>query len=568
MSTFPRPTGSSPRDSYPHASWGELLIIAVIVLVAAGLRFTAIGARSFWADEAYSAKIASHPAREIVALSARDDAHPPFFYLLLSLWSRFAGTSDAGLRSLSAVVSTLTVLGAWWLARHLGGPPLGALAAALTAASPFQVLAAQEARMYALLGLLIVVSWVALLEAVKGHARWWGVYTVVTVLALYTHYFAFLNLLGQGVFVLGGSFRVARFWAISLVAVAIMYLPWLSRFLDTATAGRGWPFLRPPLEVSTVTALLGLLSFGGNTFGFAGWFGPGLASLPRQALVLAPFLALAVLGMVLIWKQHPLRWFIIGALLAPLLAACAFSVRTNIISPRYFSFLQVPFAVLLAAGILGVATRLTPMRWRLATFAMSGIVILASLPVLHALTFGPGFQVFDWRGAATWLSAEAGPRDFIFVTPAFGRVPFSRYFRGPQPVIGIDPLELNSPTAANEHDPGTRGQLPAMVRWIALTSHDNVWIVTDVGVPGTAMIRLGAVLEGTYDLQGYANFSAIRIFKTKRHSRIRGSGRWVTLTAPSFLSDFPSKFQPLPVGSRVVMARPQQSRAEMAYLIV
>jgi len=527
------------RDIGAELPWRELLIVAAIVAIAIGLRFPSIGARSFWSDEAYSAEIASHTSQEIVALSARDDAHPPFFYLALAFWGHVAGTDDAGLRSLSAVASVMTILVVWWLGRRLGRPALGLLAAFFTAASPFQILAAQEARMYALLGLLTVVSWAALLEAVDGHWRWWVVYGVATALAMYTHYFAFLNVLGQAVFVLGGAFRIVRPWALSQVIVTVVYLPWVMRFLSTLTAGRGWPFLRPPLEASTITALLGLLSFGGHIFGFAGWFGGGSASLTRQAAILAPFVGLATVGLVMIWRHPPLRWFVVGALIVPISAACAFSLRTNIISPRYFSFLHVPFAVLIAAGILGLASRIAPMRRELPTLVLSFLVVFAGVPVLYSLSFGPGFQVFDWRGAATWLSTTAGPRDFILITPAFGRVPFSRYFQGTQPVIGIDPVELGGPTPAQPpSNQAGREQMQAMIRWIATTSHDVLWIVTDAGVPQTALIRLATTLEGSYDLQGYANFNAIRIFKTKRHSSASESSRLAisqgSLSANSF----------------------------------
>ena len=59
------------------------------------------------------------PPATIVALSAAD-IHPPGYYLLLAAWAGLAGTSEFGLRALSALESVLTVVPG-----HRPGPPPG-----------------------------------------------------------------------------------------------------------------------------------------------------------------------------------------------------------------------------------------------------------------------------------------------------------------------------------------------------------------------------------------------------------------------------------------------------------
>ncbi len=49
--------------------------------------------------------------------------------------------------------------------------------------------------------------------APEGRWEGWVVYVGATTLAVYTHYFAFLNLFGQGIFVLGAASRWWRSWA-------------------------------------------------------------------------------------------------------------------------------------------------------------------------------------------------------------------------------------------------------------------------------------------------------------------------------------------------------------------
>ncbi len=509
---------SRPFQTSVQQVWIEALLVTVIIVIAAGLRFTSIGSKSFWVDEAYSAYVATHPPQEIIAVIAGEDAHPPLYYLALSLWSHVAGVDDAGLRSLSAFASSLTVVGAWWLGRRLCGPLVGILTAFLTAVSPFQVLAAQEARMYALLGFLTVLSWGALLVATEGQWKGWVVYVATTTLALYTHYFAFLFLLGQGIFVLGVAPRRWRSWAASQLVIAILYLPWLGRFLTTIGSGRGLP-----VEATSLTALLGFLSFGGHAFGFASWFGVGSASLPRQIASLAPFVGLAAIGLTATRKQGRPFWFVIGSLIVPLIVALAFSLRTNVIYPRYFSFLHVPYALLVACGMLSVASHLAPAYRRGAVLALGVMFMLVGVPVLRALYLDPKFESFNWRGAATWLEKGAGLNDLIIVTPGYDRLSFSRYFRGPQQIIGLDPVELSDPKKPRPQ-PAGEARMRMLFQSLAKL-HEVIWVVTDEGIPPAALVRLGTFLEGIYDPQDVAYFKGVRVLKSRRHGEGNGTRR-------------------------------------------
>jgi len=491
--------------------WIEALALVVLIVVAAGLRFASIGSKSFWVDEAYSAFVASHSPREIVTIVARDDAHPPVYYLALSAWSRMVGTDDAALRSLGAIASVLTVAGAWWLGRRLGGPALGILTASLTAVSPFQVLAAQEARMYALLGLLTVFSWVALLEATAGRRGAWVAYVSVTTLALYTHYFAFLSVIGQGVFVFGAASRSWRSWAACQGVLIVLYLPWSGRLLATITSSRGIP-----LEVTSLTALLGFLSFGGHAFGFARWFRVASASLPLQIAILAPFVGLAVLGLVAARREPRDFWFLSGSLIAPLVFALAFSLRTNVIYPRYFSFIHVPFALVLALGMLHVASYFHPAYRRRAVWASGLLCVIGSTFVLRGLYLDPNREVFDWRGAAVWFEQAAGPNDFIVITPGYDRLAFSRYFRGQQQIIGLDPIELSDPKKGRPQ-PAGEVQMRALFQSIA-ASHAVMWVITDEAIPPAALLRLNTFLEGIFDPREVTNFNGVRVIKARRHT--------------------------------------------------
>src|SRR5436853_258789 len=120
--------------------------------------------------------------------------------------------------------------------------------------------AAQEARMYPLLGLLALGSWVSLDLAIQSRkARHWAVYAVCGALMLYTHYFGFLVLGSQVLYLIPRwrrDRRTLRDAALALGAAAALFAPWASILVAQTMSGRGWPTFRPPVGSHVLTSLL------------------------------------------------------------------------------------------------------------------------------------------------------------------------------------------------------------------------------------------------------------------------------------------------------------------------
>src|SRR5438105_8231291 len=127
------------------------LPLLAVCLLAAGLRFYRIDAQSLWYDEGISAFQLTRSFPEI-ARAAGLDTHPPLYYWTLKIWGSLPGfgTTEIGLRSLSAVLGTAAVALTWLIGRRLFGGALPASCAALLlACSPLAVYYGQEVRMYA-----------------------------------------------------------------------------------------------------------------------------------------------------------------------------------------------------------------------------------------------------------------------------------------------------------------------------------------------------------------------------------------------------------------------------------
>jgi uncharacterized membrane protein len=494
----------------------EILGVAAILAITAGLRFVSIGEKSFTADEAFAAYKAAQPIPTIITMSAREDTQPPLYYVVLSLWSRTLGWDDITLRSLGVITNVLTVAGIYWVARSLGGSNIGKLAAFLAAISPFQILAAQEARNYSLLGLLTLISWATLLVAVQGRRWGWITYVGATVLTLYTHYLAFLTVVGQGVFVLLAAPLSRREWLASQLVILGLILPWLGKASATVSGIVAWVLPRQVPISTDLTTLLGFLSFGGHAFGFGGWFAePGKISLIERTAILSPFLALTFCGVAALWKGPRTLWILVGYLLVPMVVMAVLFLRAGIFTPRYFSFLYPPFGILLSFGISYLAQRIVPARYGVAALVLGGLVLLFNAAALYDAQTDPKYDVFNWRGVATLLTKQAGPNDLITVFPEFDRIGLVRYFHGGQQVQPSSKLIMS-------HSPEQSAELAVLREGRGLfrsyaASHEVMWIVIGYQISPPAIRTLNAQLAGIYDVREMTNFNAIRVFRATRH---------------------------------------------------
>ena len=178
--------------------------IVLVLLLAAATRFHDLGAQSLWNDEGSSYVQSTRSFTEI-AENAAADIHPPGYYWLLKVWRGVAGESEWALRFPSALASVLSVALVHRLATTLYpfrrgyGALAGTVAALLVTLNTFQIYYAQEARMYALLGLWSVASMVALARLfyrpTTGNAVLLG---VLNALGLWTQYAFPLVMLAQG----------------------------------------------------------------------------------------------------------------------------------------------------------------------------------------------------------------------------------------------------------------------------------------------------------------------------------------------------------------------------------
>ena len=404
---------------------GKLLSAQLLFLyLAFALRLYRLGVQSLWADEGNSAAMVLRDFSSI-ALHAAADIHPPLYYWLLKLWAALAGTSEWGLRALSAFIGLLLVAVVYSLGKEFGGEKVALVGMALAAFHPFQVYYAQEARMYMLVAFLGALSfWSAM--------RWWrkenllagAIFVLSTGMGLYAHYsfpvILAVENLAFPIFLAASYFRkrigvkgyVARWFLLQAIALAI-YAPWVPIALERLTS---WPAIA---EYGAYTALVEALK--------ALVFGP--ASRLPSALALIPVL-LALAGSAICWRND---WRAVAVLWAWLLAPVLMMLFLGLYRGAYLKFLLVsapPLCLLLAIGLSNLRGR-----WSLVGAFSLTVVLMLFSAALRDFYFH--FTKDDYRGIARYIEAVERPGDAVILN-APGQIDvFRYYYRGKLSLIHI-----------------------------------------------------------------------------------------------------------------------------------
>jgi mannosyltransferase len=421
MAVAGRFPGSAP--SAPAAAGGvtarsrpETRVALGAIIVLGGLvRFTTLSQQSFWFDEATTWGIVAHGLHHVLAAVPRTESTPYTYYVLLWLWSKVFGISEAGLRSFSALCGLLVIPVLYAAGRRLAGERAGLIAALLAAVNPLLFWYAQEARAYSLLLLLAsvsVVTWLRLLDAPdRRRALGWGLSGAA---ALAAHYYAAVLVAAEAAALavvlarrrqLSGSLLVAGLAPILIVGGAL--LPLLVHQND------GRAGLIAQTGGSLPHRLLGLIK--------EDIIGQGQ---PARTLLTGLGVLLVGAGLIaLLRRPRELMRSRVGLLAAVGGGAVGLAVLVAALVSDYFdtrNLLETWPALCLVLAAAIAATR-PP---RVAALITAGLVALSLFCVATIIT-DPGYQRTDWGGAAARLGPARMPRAIVTGTQSL--VPLTPY---------------------------------------------------------------------------------------------------------------------------------------------
>jgi len=326
-----------------------ILLVVILTLSWILLVFDLEG-KSLWTDEIYTAEWASLPLAGVVQHPI-SDVHPPLYFLLVRLWSDWAGHSDFALRWLSVAAAWLGLALLFRLGRRWGGVRVGLLGAALWGLSPLVILYGRMARYYSLAALLGLVSCYAFWQICsrdRTELRWWLVYVLSSWAALYTFYLTGLLVLAQGgLAVSARGRRGTGRWLVAAGLVTLGLLPWIGIIVSqTVRTGGG--------AADMAFGLKGLVMKAGYP-AYAVVVGENL--FPWNPLATVGTLALLVLvvGGIVRWRERRLALALVGLVIIPvagmMLVTTLLSPRTPFVSMPARSLFAIPyFFVILGAA--------------------------------------------------------------------------------------------------------------------------------------------------------------------------------------------------------------------------
>jgi len=245
------------RSHRVHWAWLVPVLLLVTFLTIRLLNYDLL-----WGDEARTYQEANLPPYSPLNLIdlLGDLLHRwliplPSYFVLVNVWQRFVGDSPFAIRALSMLLGLLTIAATYRLGRALAGRQISLYAAAFMAGSGLFVFYMHEARPYALLLLLsVITAWAYWRLAIHRAHGWltWALFAIALVALIYTHYLAVMTPLALGLFHLLQRPRDRRWWQVvmTLLAAGLSIVPWASvgipNVMRAVSDGRDVLALSPP----------------------------------------------------------------------------------------------------------------------------------------------------------------------------------------------------------------------------------------------------------------------------------------------------------------------------------
>lgn len=413
-----------PGDQAGPRPWTRAGVAAVAALTILGLvlRLHQLSSQSLWLDEGLSAWIAEKDLPETLRWLIRADTHPPLYVGSLHFWT---GVSDSvfWIRMFSVTASTLTIPVVCLLGRCLYDTRVALLAGSFVAVSPFAVRWGQNARPYALLGLLAMLANYGLVRTLQSPTRASRVLYFLSVAALlYTH-----NIGGWIV----ALTHVIILWPLRLSGKAgataglrcvvgglLAWAAWLPALVSQVRGG-GAHWLRNPSASDMRELVVSFVSQGL----------PAAPSTAVVALLLVLAGGLVILGL-LARRGHTVTMLIVVALLVgPVVLELDAAVIQSVFLDRTLIPVSIVFLLVLAAGLASL-TRTAP--GKAAAAALATLIVLSNATSLHQYyDLGDGQDVNErWDLAASYVAArQSTPGDAILFKANTSQLPFDYYYR-------------------------------------------------------------------------------------------------------------------------------------------
>lgn len=407
-------------------------LTVVLLLAACAIRLYHIDLQSIWFDEGWSAYAANQ--HTLYDAFQADATNPPLYYVFLNITTRFWGDSVFSLRFFSLLHGIVVIALASRLAKQLYGFRAGMCAAALTAFNPLLWWAAQEARMYTLMAVLVLLaalSWHSLL--IKPSHNAWILLFLSELAILYTHntgpiVVIWLNLATVASWLLRRKFcRPAwRVWVIVQGLIAGLWLPYfVNRFIQLQDANSA--------EISTLPPIPNLLADI-----WQGVWGGVWALVGREPILVGLSALIGVLVLLLLpWRSGNGRWMMFHILILTGGLITGLAMLGNDLHGRYLVMIAPLLLVMMSGGL----DTLKPVY-----LALALATLIIALPLSMASFYAtPGAMHDDAEGMVAYYADTLTAQDSVLAWSYADRYELAYYWDR----SGVEAARITLPEGAD-----------------------------------------------------------------------------------------------------------------------
>ena len=410
------------------------LILLSILILAGILRLFRLSYQSLWLDEVLTVIWSQlNSVGQIISTLSVSDNSPPLYYIFLHFWMKL-GADEFILRLPSAIAGLITVFFVYKIGELVYSKKAGLIGAFLISIAPMFIWISQEARMYSFLAMFSLVSFYYFIKATRENSTsTWAKYAFISVLALYTHYFAIFTFFAEFVYFLVNikRFKLLKVkYFITLGVILLVYIPciWfmLKQVSSSARLHQGlfsptaWaiPHTFFELSVGYSLAIIELSNFSKN--------------LPYNLTVLlfsgAIFSILFLYGLIWAIRFKKVLGIILCYLLIPVLVSYVVSFKIHVFGAKYLVGAAGAYFLILTFGLLNLKNR--PLK----------VVLFAWLIAVHCFSlsnyyFNDNYAKGPWRDVAKLLESNAQKDDVILFVTGNTPVALEYYYRGGSRVV-------------------------------------------------------------------------------------------------------------------------------------
>lgn len=405
-----------------------LIIVLCVIFIGTFLRGYKLDRQNFWIDESTAIQKSKHlPSCGEFESWVIHWMCPPAYNLLLHFWIVLFGETESAVRSLSVILGILSVILVYIVGVDLFNRKIALLSTFVIAISPFHIAFSQDAKMYAMLAFLGLLSFYLFYKTLFSNKKfYWLIYFFITTLMLYTHNWGVFLLISENIFFL----LVRKYtsntkkYLLSQLFIGLCYLPWLP-FLFKQVMSVKIYVTHPVTSIYTMPAL------------FAVYSGK-IIHLGEDVLEMGPFpsvISVSVYAVLFFWglaikEQGRIDKYYFWKEKQTLLLVCCFfltlgipfliAFKFPIFYTRYTNVVFPLFCLLIGKGL----SKIKHFWWRNLTIL---ILLFVSFFTLYRYYY---FYAKSYDKLLTdYVSQNSGKNDLMVIAPGWIGMTFSQYYK-------------------------------------------------------------------------------------------------------------------------------------------